>query len=397
MASIGTELLTDPLRLDDAGMPPEPWRDRLFWNAFSRLPVFTILFEDTDVEARYFQVDETSRVLSVAAAGCGIASLLAHHPEHIDAVDGNPHHLALTGLKVAAAQRLSSHAELYDLFGHGRHAEPRAIAAKLTRDLPPWMQSHWARRHGVFRRGVYGHGLSPRMFATMRLAAGVDEAWMRRLAAQAPVERAAEVERVYQRLMALPMVALAARSPLLLLTGGINFRQRDRNLASCGTSDMAAVGLESWKRAASTDVETNWILWHTFAGTFNHAHPAARPPYLREAQHARSFGAPTTTAYHLRSFVEVLADAGERTWTHYSFSDALDWLAEPMQRRVLGEVLRTSRPGALLINRSVEATCLVSRLGLDRFFTRLDQESDEATAMERSGLYRRVDLYRVNG
>ncbi|MNT33893.1 hypothetical protein D3C72_1698410 [compost metagenome] len=91
----------------------------------------------------------------------------------------------------------------------------------------------------------------------------------------------------------------------------------------------------------------------------------------------------------------MLKGADEGTWTHYNFSDAMDWLSEALQRRVLAEVVRTSRPGAMFINRSVEDTCMISRLGLERWFTRLPFESEEATLMERSGLYRRVDLYRV--
>ena len=390
-----TTLPRPVLDVVDAPSNPVPLRDRLFWRVFSSLPIFSILFEDTDVEARVFQVDETSRVLSVAAAGCGIASLLANRPQHIDAVDGNPHHLALTALKVSAAQRLNSHAELYDLMGYGVHSDPDRVLAALTSPLPNWIQTYWSRRRSTFRRGLYRSSLSTRLFGGMRAIAGLDEAWMRRVVALPTDDRVAEVERVYQRLMKSPLFAFAARTPVLMLATGINFQQRERNLNGCGTTDMAAVTLDTGKRVAATDAETNWIFWHVMRGHFNHAHPEARPPYLREANHARSLGAPTTTAYHHRSFLEVMAGAGENTWTHYNFSDAMDWLSEDLQRRALAEVVRTSRPDALFINRSVEDACMIERLGMEAWFRRLPSESDAATAMERAGLYRRVDLYRV--
>ncbi|MBO9539437.1 DUF3419 family protein [bacterium] len=392
---MNTTIQRPTLEVADAPILPDPLRDRLFWRVFSNLPVFTILFEDTDVEARFFQVDEASRVLSVAAAGCGIASLLASRPQHIDAVDGNAHHLALTALKVEAARRLSSHEELYELFGYGVHSNPDRVLKELTASLPAWIQAHWARHRATFRRGLYRGSLSTRLFGGMRSIAGLDDAWMSRVIALPTAERVAEVEQVYQRLLKNPFFAVAARSPLLMLATGINFRQRDRNLSGTGTMDMAAVCQDTGRRVAATDVETNWIFWHVMAGQFNHAHPEARPPYLRQANHARSLGAPTTTAYHHRSFLEVMAGAEERIWTHYNFSDAMDWLSEDLQRRTLAEVVRTSRPGALFINRSVEDTCMISRLGLEDSFKRLPFESDEATAMERAGLYRRVDLYRV--
>lgn len=392
---MSTTLQRADLEINGAPLLPDPLRDRLFWRAFSNLPVFRILFEDTDVEARFFQVDEASRVLSVAAAGCGIASLIASRPQHIDAVDGNAHHLALSALKVAAAQHLNSHEELYALLGHGVHPDPARVLKELSASLPDWVQAHWARHRGTFRKGLYRSGLSPRLFGGMRSIANLDDSWMRRVVSLPTAERVAAVEQVYQDLLKSPLFALAARSPLLMLATGINFRQRDRNLSSCGTTDMTAVVQDTGKRVAATDVETNWIFWHVMVGHFNHDHPEARPPYLRQANHARSLGAPTTTRYHHRSFLEVLSEAEERTWSHYNFSDAMDWLSVDLQRRALAEVVRTSRPGALFINRSVEETCLISQLGLERWFERLSPESDEATAMERAGLYRRVDLYRV--
>lgn len=390
-----TRTLTLPLDTSPRENARIPWRDRAFWAVFSRIPVFTILFEDPDVEERFFQVNASARVLSVSAAGCGIASLLASHPEHIDAVDGNGHHLALTALKVAAAQRLEWHADLYALFGHGRHEAPEQLIASLTASLPDWIRAYWARRSTVFRRGLYQSSLSTWLFAVLRAITGLDEAWMRRMLSLSTDARVAEIERLYARALKHPAFLLAARSPILLLGTGINFRQRDRNLSGVGAADMTRVLLETGKRIAATDLETNWIFWHVMRGQFNHDHPDARPPYLRASHHARSLAAPTTVAYHHRSFLEVLADATSDTWTHYNFSDALDWLDDTLQRRVLTEVIRTSRPGALLLVRSVEPSCMVKRLGLERWFSRLDIESDAATAMDRSGLYRRVDLYRV--
>ncbi|MNS52031.1 hypothetical protein D3C72_847330 [compost metagenome] len=375
---------------------PFPLRDRLFWRVFSRTFVFSFLYEDTTVEERHFGVDSDSSVLAIAAAGCGIAGLLASHPRRIDAVDGNASHLALTALKVAASQHLESHEDLYAMFGHGIHAEPERVIAQVAHAMPEWAQAHWRRHGGLFRKGLHRHALASRYSGAARRICGADDRWMRTRMLDRPVEaRVEEITRLFKALMAPWPVRLAARSPLVLLAQGINYRQRERNLLSYGTTELPDVALAIWQRLARTDVATNWILWNAFTGGFDHANPDCRPPYLRTDRHARALSSPTQTAFHLGNFIDVLKRAEPGTWSHYNFSDALDWLPEATQRSVLLEVVRTARPGAMLINRTVDRECLVAQLGLEEHFDRLEDASAEATASECSGLYQRTDLYRV--
>ena len=51
-------------------------RDRVFLSLFSRLFVFTVQFEDAEIEERYFGLGPDSRVLAVSAAGCGVGITL---------------------------------------------------------------------------------------------------------------------------------------------------------------------------------------------------------------------------------------------------------------------------------------------------------------------------------
>jgi S-adenosylmethionine-diacylglycerol 3-amino-3-carboxypropyl transferase len=362
---------------------------------FSRLFVFTILFEDTEVEERFFGVDERSRVLGVSAAGCGMAGLLARRPATIDAVDSNRHHLALAALKMSAAQRLESYGDLMALFGEGRHPDAKTLVTRLAAPLPDWIRAYWARHYRIFSKGLYDHGLLATSMRLMRGRLGVDETWFRQLATLPTTERQQEATRVYRRLLEQPLVAALTRSPLQLLAQGINFQQRDRNLRTTGSNDMRDVVLRFVARAVDTDLSRNWILWHCLLGRFNVEDQDALPHYLRRDHHARSVGAPTEATFHRASFVDVLAAAPARRWTHYNFSDALDWMDDGGQRMVLGEVLRTSVDGALLLNRSVDRDGLIARHGLERHFQRLPQASDAATQMERSKLYERLDIYRI--
>lgn len=374
---------------------PEAFVDLMFRQLFARLRVFTILFEDTDVEQDLFGVDESSRVLAISGAGCGVAGLLAHRPERIDAVDLNEHHLALTALKVAAARSLASYGELYQLLGHGHHSSAEGILKRLTAELPAWVQAYWKRHGGLFRTGVYRQGFFYNVINRLHAFIGIDRAWLAHVATLPTEQRIERALAAYGKAFRDPVVSAIIESPLPLLAQGINFRQRDLNLRSNTASCMAQVLSRLVENMARTDVASNWIVWHCQVGEFNHEHPECRPPYLRAKNHERSYGAPTEARFHRTDIFRVLGEAPSRSWSHYNLSDALDWMPEAVQRRVLEEVVRTSRPGATLIIRSVEDRCVVERLGLARRLARLREASEAATVRERSCLYRRTDLYEV--
>ena len=370
-------------------------KDHLFQAAFARLPVYSILWEDSEVDAKYLGVDETSTVLAISAAGCGVAGLVSARPRSIDAVDINPHHLALAALKIRAAAGLGSYDEFYELFGEGRHPRPREIVGWLADSLPTWMRRYWAVRAGVFRRSLHATGLTARMLTVARRAAGVDEAWLRSMISLPVEERLDRVDALFRSMVARPAVRAAMESPLQLVSLGINFTQRDRLLDSHDTTGLTAFTIEHLKRVARTDLERNWFAWHTIAGRFNHGVDGAVPPYLRRDRHERSYGAPTVARFHNESIVSRLAAAGPSTWSHFMLCDAVDWMPRAGQRRLFDEIVRTARDGAVVLYRSVEDASIVARHGLERRLVLLEAESDAATLADRSRQYRRVNFYRV--
>jgi S-adenosylmethionine-diacylglycerol 3-amino-3-carboxypropyl transferase len=233
------------------------------------------------------------------------------------------------------------------------------------------------------------------LFRAVHFLARSDEAQLRSALGKPLTEREAYMAGLFETLLGWPGAKALCRSPLMLLAQGISFRQRDRNLASHGTSDMLEVMWDFMRRFADADMERNWLVWQCVVGEFDHANPVCRPPFLRASHHERSVGASTQVAYHRASFLEVMRAAPAGSWSHYNFSDALDWMPDPVQREAFAEVVRTARPGAVLLNRSVDREDPVERLGLGDRLERLGPASEQATAAERSCLYRRVDLYRV--
>ncbi len=370
-------------------------RDVLFQHIFSRLFVYNILWEDAEVDETYLDLDEDSTVLGISAAGCGLAGMMARRPRSIDAVDINSHHLALAGLKMTAARRMDSWSEFYDLFGRGWSPQPEQTVRGLSQELPEWMQRYWKRHWRRFRHTVYHRGMTARMLWALRRLGGVDASWLRqvsRLPAEARVRKFEdELGAAIHRALARSFVS----SPAQLVALGINYEQRDRMLQASGSDSVLHFIVEHFKRVAATDLSTNWFAWTALAGQFNHDEPDAVPPYLRRDRHEASLDAPTFTRFHHGNLFEVMESAGPDTWSHYTMCDAPDWMTPTLQRRLLSNVLRTARPGAKLLVRSVEDEGIVERHDMLDHFRYMAEESAQATALDRSRQYRRVAFYQV--
>lgn len=372
-------------------------RNFAFQRAFAKMFVYNILFEDSESDERYLGINEESSVLSITGAGCGVATMMSRHPRRLDAVDINRHHLALAGLKVLGAQRLSSYDTFYQLLGRGSIERAEEPVAELASAMPSWMARYWKRHYTRFERSsIYLQGLTSRMLTGVRTMSGIDAGWLRSLLDASVEERERAIDDAFHPMLQRRSVRMVMQSPLQLLALGINFNQRDKILASEDDENLLEFFLSHLKRLAGTDLATNWFVWHAVTGHFNHDHPDGVPPYLRQDRHARSStGSPTTVRFHHGNIFDRLEAAGPGTWSHYTLCDAPDWMPHDVQRRLLDEIHRTSRDGAIVLARSVEHDSFVERLDQGRRFQLIEDASTAATAEDRSRQYRRVDFFRV--
>lgn len=369
-------------------------RDAAFQATFSRLFVYNVLFEDAEVDERFLNIGESSRVLSITGAGCGVAGMVSRQPQSMDAVDINPHHLALTALKTTAAQRLFPYSNFYDLCGRGWHSDPKHAIGQIADDMPAWVARYWKKHANRFDECIYHRGLTAQVIHQLREMAGIDASWLRGLVNQ-PVEvRVRAVEEWIGPVLRNPLVRAFLNSPVQLIALGVNYTQRDRALEHEQT-DLVSFFLRHLKRVAETDLETNWFAWLFLAGQYNHEHPDAVPPYLRRDRYERSLHGPTHVRYHNRNLFEVLGQGGRNEWSHYTLCDAPDWLPAPTQKRLLDEIRRTSRDGAIVLYRTVHDDCMVRRLGLEDQFRPMQEESRIASELDRSKQYRHVHFYQV--
>lgn len=369
-------------------------RDLLFERTFSSLFVYNILFEDAEVDERFFGLDERSKVLCISGAGCGVAGMLAKHPKSIDAIDINPHHLALSALKVSGSRSARPYGEFYDLLGRGWLPDPDPVIRALTTELPAWIRLYWRQNKGMFRRSLYRAGLTSRLVAELRKRSGIDVEWLERLMA-APIEaRRRMIDTAITPVFESRTARWLTRSPLQLLALGVNYQQNDR-LLETEQQGLAEFFAHHVRRLADTDLRTNWFVWYFVTGQFNHEEPEGVPPYLRRDRYERSQEAPTDVRFERSNLFRRLARGESREWTHYSLLDAVDWLDERAEARLLGEIRRTGEEGAIVLHRSVGDDCLFDRHPEGRHFERLDAESDLATKLDRTRQYRRVSLHRL--
>ncbi|GAA1860427.1 DUF3419 family protein [Asanoa iriomotensis] len=369
--------------------------DRAFAATFKHVFTFSLLYEDSEVDNRVLGLDAHSRVLAVSGAGCGVAGLLAAHPARIDAIDTNPHHLALAALKVAATRRLTSYAEFYQLLGRGRHGDPERTLRPLMTDLPAWVGRYWSTNHHRFRHNLYAEGLAGTFQRWLRRTVGVDADFLRTLQRLPPADRLARLSPIFASIKRSWPLRTVVNTPLFLLGAGVNFEQRQRNLRANRAATMMDVVTARFERLAQTDLETNWFVWMALTGEFNHDHPGAVPPYLRAESHRLALAAPTEVGFHRESLQRILADATPGQWSHFSLCDVLDWLPSDAQRHLLQRLARVGGPSAVVLTRSVEDQCVVDRVGLSHLYERVEPTSSQASDQERTRLYGRVNVYRV--
>jgi S-adenosylmethionine-diacylglycerol 3-amino-3-carboxypropyl transferase len=369
--------------------------DAALLGVFKHLFVYNMLFEDSEVDERFLGIDESSTIVGISGAGCRIAGHLSQNPRRIDAVDINRHHLALTALKVQAAQRMRSYEAFYDLFGRGSVPDAARVVSPLAAGLPARLRAHWNRHDKLFERGLFAHGLTARFFRALRKLTGVDEQWFRALARLEVDARKRLAVETFRPVLTNPWVKWLLESPLHLVSVGVNYAQRERMLRIEGVPDIVAFLLMHLERVAATDLAKNWFAWFAVVGHYNHDDQEALPPFLRRDRHERSSRSDTAVAFHERDVLQVLEEAPPRTWSHVTLCDAPDWMPDAAQRRLFEAVIRAGKPGGVLQYRTVERDSLVERHGLARRLAPMVEETEAATALDRTRQFRGVRYYRI--
>ncbi|HXL71800.1 MAG TPA: DUF3419 family protein, partial [Rhizomicrobium sp.] len=90
--------------------------ERLFTLMFQGF-VYNQIWEDPSVDLDALKLEPNHRLVTIASGGCNVLNYLTAAPAKIFAVDLNPHHVALTKLKLAALAHLPDHESFFRFFG----------------------------------------------------------------------------------------------------------------------------------------------------------------------------------------------------------------------------------------------------------------------------------------
>src|SRR5579862_9713918 len=82
--------------------------ERLFTLMFQGF-VYNQIWEDPSVDLDALKLQPHHRIVTIASGGCNVLNYLTAQPAKIIALDLNPHHVALTRLKLAALEHLPDH------------------------------------------------------------------------------------------------------------------------------------------------------------------------------------------------------------------------------------------------------------------------------------------------
>lgn len=367
-----------------------------FGKIFSNVFVYNILFEDSETDCKYMNLEKESKVLTIAGAGCGVAALLSYHPQSIDVVDSNLSHLSLSAIKMLAPRYLS-YDDFYQLFGYGKSDRAREMVFSMLQDdcLPHCIKNYWQKKYDLFLKGLYESGLTTQMLRLMFGGISRDpKEWLEFVTNLPEEKRVESVKNAVAKQMSYPALEWFIRSPLMLLCMGINFQQKAKieRTANLSFYDYVIIYIQ---KVARTDFTRNWFVWQSFLREFNHQDNLAIPPYLRRDFYAKSLLSETEIAFHHGKIEKVLSDRPADYWSYVNLSDILDWMNDRQKNDIMKLLYQKVTAGAIVLIRSVEDIDFIERFNLQDQFSLLQDISDRASREDRSCLYNRVNFYQV--
>ncbi|MCB1454122.1 MAG: DUF3419 family protein [Rhizobiaceae bacterium] len=378
--------------------------ERLFALLFSGL-VYPQIWEDPDVDMEAMRLDQSHRVVTIASGGCNILAYLTRSPAKIDAVDLNPHHIALNKLKLAALQHMPGFDEFEALFGG---AGDRRSSALYDRYLAPhldaatrayWDSRRWTgrRRISAFRGNFYQTGLLGACIRTGH--------WIARLHGVNPAEimeaKTLRDQRHFfeDRLRPLfdrPFIRWATGRRASLYGLGIPPQQYDALIGTEGHTMAEVISRRLEKLACDFPLRKNYFAWQAFARRYARPGEGERPAYLEAGNFDAIRSGASQVKIHHANFAELLRIRQAGTVDRFVLLDAQDWMTDRQLEELWREITRTAAPGARVIFRTADEPSLLPGRVPASILDRWKYEAEESarhTANDRSAIYGGFHLY----
>ncbi|PXW97948.1 S-adenosylmethionine-diacylglycerol 3-amino-3-carboxypropyl transferase [Sphaerotilus hippei] len=333
--------------------------DRFFARWFDRL-VYTQIWEDPQQDIEALGLDAQSRIVTIASAGCNVLNYLSARPAAVLALDINPHHIALTRLKIAGVKALDRFDDFHRFFGEAQGLELLQIYQRHLRPaLDDTTRDYWDRtrlghaRIEMFSRGFYREGVLGRFIGLLhRLCRlqGIDLTGL--FDCRGVEEQAQWFDRTVAPLFARPWVVALCRSRTLLYSLGIPPRQY---LALCDQDPgrMAAVLCERARRIATlVDWQLNPWAQQAYGRAYRSTDTRGWPLYLQSAHWDTLKQQIARVHTELGNFRQVLSQRPDQHFDAYVLLDAQDWMSARELDGLWREIDRTASARARVIFRT---------------------------------------------
>lgn len=388
--------------------------ERIFTFLFKGL-VYPQIWEDPDVDMQALALTPQSRLIAIASGGCNILSYLTQDPKEVLAVDLNTAHIALTRLKLKAAERFPNYETFYRFFGEAdEKANLRAYERFLRNEIDTPTRAYWEgrdrsfrRRITLFSRDLYRHGLLGYFIGAVHLVArlyGINPADITK--AKTLEEQRSFFEGSLAPLFDKRLVRWATSKKSSLFGLGIPPAQYDALAEGGDISTILKQRLE--KLACHFPLAENYFAWQAFGrGYAPHAHiendrpgspgrAAPLPPYL-QARHFDSIKARANrVSVTNKSITEKLEEEAGESMDAYVLLDAQDWMTDTQLNALWDEITRTAKPGARVIFRTADVPSLLPGRVRDETLGRWHYEQERSLALnarDRSSIYGGFHLY----
>jgi S-adenosylmethionine-diacylglycerol 3-amino-3-carboxypropyl transferase len=323
--------------------------ERLFTLMFQGF-VYNQIWEDPTVDLDALALKPHHRIVTIASGGCNILNYLAADPAAIVAVDLNPHHVALTRLKLAALRHLPDHESFFRFFGAADDgANLQAFETYLHDALDEETRAYWNRKVGplqrkriaMFARNLYRYGLMGRFIGILH---GVAKLHGKKLDAildaKNPGEQRAAFDAIIAPLFESAAVKLLSKTPVSLYALGIPPAQYD---ALVGNGSAIAVLRERVERlACDFPIKDNYFAWQAFGRGYDLETREAVPDYLRAEHYDCIKARLDRVSVHHNSLIDFLATQPAQSLHRYVLLDAQDWMSAGQMEALWHQIDRTA-------------------------------------------------------
>jgi S-adenosylmethionine-diacylglycerol 3-amino-3-carboxypropyl transferase len=380
--------------------------ERLFTLMFQGF-VYNQIWEDPNVDLDALKLKPHHRLVTIASAGCNVLNYLTVAPAKIVALDLNPHHVALTRLKLAALAYLPDHESFFRFFGEA--ADPGNIALFDThvRDrLDQETRTYWQslsgtpkrRRIEMFARNLYHHGLLGRFIGILHGVARLHGKNLEELLeAKTPHEQRALFDQLIAPLFDSAPIKLMSKSPLSLYALGIPPAQYDA-LVEAGNGDAISVLRERVERlACDFPIRDNYFAWQAFGRGYDIESREAVPAYLKAENYTALKARVGSVSVHHASLLDFLKAQPAQSLDRFVLLDAQDWMTPSQLAALWSEIDRTahSRDARVIFRTAGETSPLSDKLppALLAPWLYHEWQSRVLHAQDRSSIYGGFHIY----